>query len=120
MLTAYVGVQYGITKWCAVFACFHEIHAVYRSKSTSKLSTTQTRLRYDLRIAPIRYRGVAISVEDRDQKYSFVDVRDVAVLDPGVACHAGCLLRGGVDAFQQPGWEFSVEVRRLVLKVPKR
>lgn len=47
-------------------------------------------------------------VEDRDQVYSFVDVRDVVVLDPDVACHAGCLVRQGVDAFQR-GWEFSVQ-----------
>ncbi len=47
-------------------------------------------------------------VEDRDQVYSFVDVRDVVVLDPDVACHTGCLVRRGVDAFQQ-GWEFSVQ-----------
>lgn len=40
--------------------------------------------------------------------YSFVDVRDVVVLDPEVACHVGCLVRRGVDAIQQ-GWEFSVQ-----------
>lgn len=56
----------------------------------------------------VRYRGVAVRVEDRDQVYSFVDVRDVVVLDPGVACHVGCLVRRGVDALQQ-GWEFSVQ-----------
>lgn len=55
-----------------------------------------------------RYRGVAVRVEDRDQRYSFVDVRDVVVLDPEVACHPGCLVRLGVDALQQ-GWEFSVQ-----------
>ena len=55
-----------------------------------------------------RYRGVAVRVEDRDQVYSFVDVRDVVVLDPDVACHTGCLVRRGVDALQQ-GWEFSVQ-----------
>lgn len=55
-----------------------------------------------------RYRGVAVRVEDRDQRYSFVDVRDVVVLDPDVACHPGCLVRRGVDALQQ-GWEFSVQ-----------
>lgn len=55
-----------------------------------------------------RYRGVAIRVEDRDQRYSFVDVRDVVVLDPDVACHSGCLVRRGIDAYQQ-GWEFSVQ-----------
>lgn len=58
-----------------------------------------------------RYRGVAVNVEDRDQTYSSVDVRDVVVLDPDVGCHPGCLLRSAVDAFQQPGWEFSVQVK---------
>lgn len=52
---------------------------------------------------------MAVSVEDRDQTYNFVDVRDVAVLDPDVGCHSGCLLRGAIDAFQR-GWEFSVQV----------
>lgn len=55
-----------------------------------------------------RYRGVAVRVEDKDQVYSFVDVRDVVVLDPDVGCHPGCLVRQGVDALQQ-GWEFSVQ-----------
>ena len=54
---------------------------------------------------------MAVSVEDRDQKYSFVDVRDVVVLDPEVRCYASCLLRGAVDALQQSGWEFSVQVK---------
>ena len=58
---------------------------------------------------------MAVNVEDRDQTYSFVDVRDVVVLDPDVGCHPGCLLRGAVDAFQQPGWEFSVQVKRSLL-----
>lgn len=65
---------------------------------------------------------MAVSVEDKDQKYSFVDVRDVVVLDPEVGCHAGCLLRGAVDALQEHGWEFSVQVGRLSLlknKLPK-
>lgn len=53
---------------------------------------------------------MAVNVEDRDQTYSSVDVRDVVVLDPDVGCHPGCLLRSAVDAFQQPGWEFSVQV----------
>jgi len=55
-----------------------------------------------------RYRGVQVRVEDKDQVYSFVDVRDVVVLDPDVTCHAGCLVRRGVDAFER-GWEFSVQ-----------
>lgn len=58
-----------------------------------------------------RYRGIAVRVEDRDQVYSFVDVRDVVVMDPEVACRAGCLVRRGVDASQQ-GWEFSVQCER--------
>lgn len=60
---------------------------------------------------------MAVNVEDRDQTYTFVDVRDVVVLDPDVGCHAGCLLRGTVliDASQQPGWEFSVQVKRPLL-----
>lgn len=58
-----------------------------------------------------RYRGTAVTVEDRDQTYDFVDVRDVVVLDPDVECHPRCLLRGAVDPFQQRGWEFSVQVR---------
>lgn len=60
-----------------------------------------------------RYRGVAVSVEDRDQKYSFVDVRDVVVLDPEVRCHSSCLLLGALDALQEQGWEFSVQVGTL-------
>lgn len=67
----------------------------------------------------VRYRGVAVSVEDRDQTYSFVDVRDVVVLDPDVGCHPGCLLHGAVDAFQQQGWEFSVQVRHAVSSCEK-
>lgn len=61
---------------------------------------------------------MAVSVEDRDQVYSFVDVRDVVVLDPDVGCHAGCLLRGAVDAFTQQGWEFSVQVGYMWLRRP--
>lgn len=63
----------------------------------------------------LRYRGVAVNVEDRDQVYSFVDLRDVVVLDPDVACYPDCLLRGAADAFQQPGWEFSVQVTCTLL-----
>lgn len=55
-----------------------------------------------------RYRGVAVTVEDRDQ--TCMDVHDVMVLDPGVRCRDGCLLRGAVDSLQR-GWEFSVQVR---------
>lgn len=58
---------------------------------------------------------MAVNVEDRDQTYSSVDVRDVVVLDPDVGCHPACLLRSAGDAFQQPGWEFSVQVKRLLL-----
>eukprot|EP00903_Cladosiphon_okamuranus_P005493 g5476.t1 len=36
----------------------------------------------ELRRSNDKYRGVAVRVEDRDQRYSFVDVRDVVVLDP--------------------------------------
>ncbi|CAM9926571.1 unnamed protein product, partial [Ectocarpus sp. 13 AM-2016] len=83
------------------------------SKITNKCPQCKARFHtvkavQELRRTNDRYRGVAVRVEDRDQVYSFVDVRDVVVLDPEVACHVGCLVRRGVDAIQQ-GWEFSVQ-----------
>ncbi|CAM9435846.1 unnamed protein product [Ectocarpus sp. 4 AP-2014] len=83
------------------------------SKITNKCPQCKARFHtvkavQELRRTNERYRGVAVRVEDRDQVYSFVDVRDVVVLDPEVACHVGCLVRRGVDAIQQ-GWEFSVQ-----------
>ena len=57
------------------------------------------------------YNSTAITVADKDQTYDFVDVRDVVVLDPGVRCHPDCFLRRSIDARQQRGWEFSVQVK---------
>lgn len=70
------------------------------------ISAQHSKLKYYL---DCRYRGIAVTVEDRDQTYDFMNVRDVVVLDPGVRCHDRCMLRGATEGFQR-GWEFSVQV----------